>query len=212
MSISTNGLTEYQVKVISQSGKFMTERSFYLAGGTALTIYLSHRYSIDLDWFTKEPFADPMLLAQQLRDISIPFKTDQTAPGTLYGNIYGVRVSCLEYRYPLVQPLFNWSELGCMLASLDDLACMKLSAVTQRGSKKDFVDIYALGTQYKTLEEMLLLYKKKYSVDDILPVLYGLVYFEDAEVEKMPEMIWELEWDEIKSTITNWTKRIPKII
>jgi hypothetical protein len=56
-----------------------------------------------------------------------------------------VKFSFLEYRYaPLVEPV-EWAEYGCRLAGLEDLACMKLSAIGGRGAKKDFIDIYALG-------------------------------------------------------------------
>jgi len=44
------------------------QQHFYLVGGTTIAIYLGHRHSIDLDWFTGEGFPDAMLLAQNIRD------------------------------------------------------------------------------------------------------------------------------------------------
>lgn len=49
--------------------------------------------------------------------------------------------SNLEYRYPLLQSPTIWKEMDCSLASLDDLACMKLSAIAGRGARRDFCDI-----------------------------------------------------------------------
>jgi len=97
--------------------------------------------------------------------------------------------------------------MGCTLASLDDLACMKLSAVAQRGSKKDFIDIYALLKKHRSLKQLLRLYQKKFNGADIAPVLYGLNYFDDAEKQRMPRMVWSVTWEEIKKTILGAVKR-----
>jgi hypothetical protein len=134
--------------------------------------------------------------------------TGQTAPGTLHGQISGVRVSFLEFRYPLLQPLLPWPETGCILAALDDMACMKLSAIAQRGSRKDFIDLYALVTRHRSLAELLPLYRQKFNVQDITPVIYGLAYFDDAEAEPMPAMLWDIQWSTIKSSLEDWVRVI----
>jgi len=85
---------------------------------------------------------------------------------------------------------------------------MKLSALSQRGSKKDFVDIYALGLRCFKLREMLRLYQKKYSVEDIGHVLYGLSYFDEVDQERLPRMFWEVNWTRIKKTIQGWVKEV----
>jgi len=184
------------------------QQHFYLVGGTTIAIYLGHRHSVDLDWFTGEGFPDAMLLAQNIRDKGIPFTTGQIERGTLHGTISGVRVSFLEYKYPLIKPLINWQESACQLASLEDLASMKLSALIQRGSKKDFVDIYALGLKHFRLRDMLRFYQQKYSVEDMGHVLYGLSYFDDADKERLPKMFWDVDWEIIKKTIQRWVKEV----
>lgn len=184
----------------------MTEWRFYLGGGTTLAIHLGHRHSIDLDWFTGEGIPDPLRLAQDIRDKGVPFITGQIERGTLHGAISGIRVSFLEYRYPLLKLLVSWPEFTCQIASPEDLACMKLSALAQRGSKKDFVDIYALGLKYIPLKDMIRLYQQKYSVKDVAHVLYGLAYFDDADRERMPKMYWDIDWRTIKKTLQGWLK------
>ena len=124
--------------------------------------------------------------------------------GTLHGSVSGVQVSFLEYRYPLLRPLVAWPMFGCMLASPEDLACMKLSALAQRGAKKDFVDVYALGIKYCSLSDMLGWYQQKYAVTDLTHVLYSLAYFDDADRERMPRMFWDSNWRTIKKTIVQW--------
>lgn len=181
---------------------------YYLGGGATIAIYLGHRHSVDLDWFTEEGITDPMRLAQNIRDKGIPFVTGQIERGTLHGTISGVRIRFLEYKYPLLKPLIIWQKAACQLATLEDLACMKLSALTQRGSKKDFVDIYALGLRYFSLRDMLRLYQKKFSVEDMGHVLYGLSYFDDADKERLPKMFWDTDWRAIKKTIQGWVKEV----
>jgi hypothetical protein len=85
---------------------------------------------------------------------------------------------------------------------------MKLSAIAQRGARKDFCDIYALGKKAFSLSQMLNFYQKKFSIRDIGSVLYGLVYFDDAESERMPRMLWDVKWREIRNTILGWVKEI----
>jgi predicted nucleotidyltransferase component of viral defense system len=205
MIFHLEGLHSKQIETLKQMSPFMQERGFYLAGGTALSVYFGHRFSIDLDWFTSNPIEDIQLLIQDLRKYHLDFVAQQTGPGTLHGGVSGVRVSFLEFRYPLLQAPVFWEEFSCSLASLEDLACMKLSAIAQRGARKDFCDIYALGKDHFTLNEMLDFYARKFK-QDVSPVLYGLVYFDDAESERMPEMLWDLKWVEIKKTIQNWVK------
>lgn len=211
MKFHLEGLTKKQIEVMHRIGPPMRERGFYLAGGTALAVYYGHRRSVDLDWFLPVPLGDALVLANGIRDSGQPFVTAQTAPGALNGTIHGLRVTFLEYRYPLLQPLVKWREQGILLASLDDLACMKLSAIAQRGLRKDFCDIYFLGTKHHPLQDLLALYQRKFNLKDISPVLYGLSYFDDAEQEPMPRMLLGVSWKTIKKTIQGWIRELGKI-
>ena len=97
-----------QKKVLRQLGPLMTAQQFYLGGGTALAIHLGHRRSVDFDRFTRERIADPLRLAQDLNGQGIACVTERIERGTLHGLAPGVRVSFLEYRYPLLQLLIAW--------------------------------------------------------------------------------------------------------
>jgi hypothetical protein len=83
---------------------------------------------------------------------------------------------------------------------------MKLAAVAQRGSRKDFVDVFALGRRF-TLEEMLGLYRHKFGVRDVGHVLVALSYFDDADRERMPTMLRPWKWPDIKASIRTWVAR-----
>jgi len=86
------------------------------------------------------------------------------------------------------------------LASLEDLAAMKLLAVSQRGTKKDFIDVNALATRF-SLAEMLDGYRRKFGVTDVTRVLAGLCYFDDAEADPMPTMLEPMEWQSVKASL-----------
>ena len=87
---------------------------------------------------------------------------------------------------------------------------MKLVAIAQRGSKKDFMDIYAICKHYKPLSELLELCREKFGLDDLSSIVHGLVYFEDADKEKTPKMLWRLDWRRIKSEIKEWVREVAR--
>ena len=201
MSFHLEILTGQQQEVLRLLGPMAAAEGFYLAGGTAVALLLGHRQSDDFDWFLEGDIADPLALARNIQDAGIPFRTGQIAQGTLYGTVHDVRVSFIEFRYRLLDPFVPWPELGCRLAGFKDLACMKLSAIAQRGARKDFVDLYALLREGFSLADMLGWYQEKFKVQELGHVLYSLVYFADAEAEPMPRMIWNADWQKVKQTV-----------
>ena len=201
MKFYSEVLSPRQKHALERMAPFLSSQGWYLGGGTALALILGHRRSVDLDWFTDEKLADPQGWVLRMQDAGVTLIVRSVERGTVHGTVRGVKVSLFEYRYPLLQPLLNWPKMKCSLASLDDLACMKLSAVAQRGSKKDFIDVFALIQKHKPLCELLQLYQEKYAVQDIGPLLYGLTYFDDANKERTPRMVWRVSWPDIKKTI-----------
>jgi hypothetical protein len=199
-------LASRQSEVLGSLGPAATEHGFYLGGGTAIALHLGHRRSVDFDWFRQPLIEDPLDLARDLQEKGLPFRTGWTRRSTLYGTVRGVRVSFFLFRYRLLQPLVFWPEPGCRLAALEDLACMKLSAVSQRGSRKDFIDLFALGRHGFSLQQMLGWYREKFEVDDVAHLLYALIYFDDADAEPRPSMIWTVSWREVKETLRRWVK------
>lgn len=195
-----------QKKVLGVLGGLMSQNNFYLGGGTAVALYLGHRGSEDLDWFTADEVPDVVRLIRSIRSEDIPFSTRNIDRGTLHGTIFSVNNSFFEYRYDLLDDPNEIPEYYLKLASLDDLACMKLSAIAQRGSKKDFIDLFALVKEHKSLERIITLFKRKYDISDLGHLLYGLSYFEDAEKEPMPLMFWESDWTDIKKSIGSSVK------
>ncbi|MBI4558661.1 MAG: nucleotidyl transferase AbiEii/AbiGii toxin family protein [Candidatus Hydrogenedentes bacterium] len=194
-------LSRRQANVLRILSPIATPRGFYLAGGTALAILLGHRRSVDFDWFVRDALEDSASFAQELRNELPGVEVLRIAQGTLEIKVSEVPVTLLRYAYPLLDDLIRWPEYDCCLASLKDLACMKLSALAQRGSKRDFVDVYALLRNTFSLAEIIEAYRTKYSIEDIGHLLASLAYFDDADKEPTPEMCWKVRWAEIRSFI-----------
>lgn len=170
--------------------------SLRLAGGTSLALQIGHRTSVDLDLFgvlSIEP--DEVLeTIRPLGNISIIKNSKNIHIFT----INNIKVDLINYGYPWLVPVNNTDFLR--LAGLEDICAMKLAAITGRGTKKDFIDIYFL-LQYFSLEEMLHFYSEKYTDGSIFMVIKSLSYFDDAEEEPEPLMFSITDWDMIKREI-----------
>ena len=96
-----------------------------------------------------------------------------------------------------------------VLAGLEDIAAMKLSAAANRGRKKDFIDISFLLDIFP-LGEMFSLYQRKFSVSEFAFALRGLTYFDDAEDDPMPEMLEPVTWKGVKGKIESTVRDFVK--
>lgn len=208
-------MPEVQQQVLRSLGPFTATNGFYLAGGTAVALHLGHRRSVDLDWFTGSDFRNPRRLAADVQEAAADFAIEDLARGTLHGFTHGVKVSFFEYKYPMLAEPRKWPEFDCRLAGPEDLACMKLSAISSRGERKDFIDVYALGQEGFSLDDMLTWYRSKFpDTQNVVHVLKSLTYFDDAEQDDMPHMYWDLEWEQVRRTLEGWvrdyTRRHPR--
>jgi len=178
---------------------------FHLAGGTALALQLGHRRSVDFDWFRATEF-DPLELAQRLVARGVPFTIGSTARATLHGSVDGTRVSFLEFRYPLLAPLVDGGAFR--LAGLRDIGAMKLSAIAQRGARKDFFDLVALVRAGLALPDLLDAYQRRFAVRDVAHVLTALTYFDDAERDTEPILGSRDDWPAVKAAIRGWVREV----
>lgn len=184
-----------------------TALGFHLAGGTAIALHLGHRRSVDFDWFSPVFPGQSVDLRDTLAARGISFEPATLADRTVHGQIDGIRVSFLEFRPPLLEALVPWSDVGCRLASLADLAAMKLLAVAQRGTKKDFIDVHALSRRLP-LSRMLDCYRRRFGVTDTSRVLAGLCFFDDANPEPMPTMLVPLDWETVKHELREMVRNV----
>ncbi len=200
-------LTSAQLTLLDQIGLSGVAEGFYLAGGTALSLYLAHRASDDFDFFFTEAFDVEKLH----RKISSHFENTLTLgdPGTLILEISGIKVTFFHYPYSPLKPAVKLRS-NVAFASLEDIAAMKLSTIALRGARRDFVDLYVLCNEKFSLPEVLDFYDKRFGVSkaDRYHLLRSLVYFEDAERDPMPKMSRKITWDESKAFFVKEVKNL----
>jgi len=183
----------------------------YLAGGTALALQLNHRYYYDSDFFTPKKF-DERILVQRFAELSSNFELERKDWGTILGYFGETRFSLFFYKYPLLFKTHKFLDIN--VADIKDIAAMKIAAIADRGTKRDFIDLYFIFNEAKiiTLEESLKLYDKKFKAlpQNKIHILKSLVYFEDADRNKSPKMIKLVSWSKVKEFFVNEQERLTK--
>jgi hypothetical protein len=172
-----------------------------LVGGTALAMQIGHRTSIDLDLFglldfSPEDYSEKLLQLGKLEFI----KKSKNIQILL---IDGIKVDIVNYHYPWLEDALNKEDI--IMGSKKDIAAMKLNAISGRGTRKDFVDLYFLLNEY-SLNEIMQFYLAKYNDGSEYMAIKSIGYFKDAEEEVMPNMLINVGWEEIKSTIRKCLK------
>lgn len=185
-------------RVLQGFGQTAISREFYLAGGTALALQLGHRLSVDLDFFSASQ--DIPSITEPLRAALKPFSPQlaDSAWGNLVFLAEDIRVGFYGYGYELVASLTEVE--GIKLASVTDIALMKLDALLARASRKDFHDLYEI-CQNTSLRTLLDLAPRKYpSMRDFeAQVVRHMVYFERAERETPIKLLKPADWGTVKA-------------
>ena len=167
-----------------------------LVGGTALALQLGHRKSIDLDFFGTVDCE-----AEYLRESIAGIASLTILKESPHIHIYivdGIKVDIVNYKYPWLDDVVL--EEGLRLASVSDIAAMKITAIIGRGTKKDFIDI-AFLLHHFSLEEILHFYAAKYNDSSVFMAMKSLAYFDDAEADPMPDMFVNQSWQQVKAYI-----------
>lgn len=168
-------------KRFSSASEKLKSSRLYLAGGTALALQLGHRQSLDFDFFSQKSGFGPNLhrWLQSFPD----FILREMDENTLHAELQKTKVSFIGgYRYPLIRrPL---EVEGIQLASIADIALMKLLAITHRATLRDYLDLAAILRGPISLGTLLTLSRKKYGKRfNFLIPLKALVSFEDLDRE-----------------------------
>lgn len=208
MALHPEILTPAQLGMAAGLGTVASRFGYYLAGGTAIALHRGHRRSEDFDWFVPAPGPPSSAVVSAIEEAGLDLDVDDLSTGTLLGRIQGVKVSFFDCPYPLIEPAIDWTDAHARLASVRDLGAMKLLAIAQRGSRKDFVDVYELLCSGGDLKTMLTDFQAKFGVTETISVKRGLVYFDDAEREPTPEMLAPLSWAGLKARILEDVQRL----
>jgi Nucleotidyl transferase AbiEii toxin, Type IV TA system len=174
-------------------------KGFYLTGGTALSLYLGHRKSVDIDLFSNFGFDVTRLLENINQDFR--FRLLYSSANTLIGSIDNVKTDIIAHRYPYIKEPVNCDNY--FILSEEDIIAMKLNAIMTSGQRiKDFIDIYFLLEKYN-IASMVKFYKSKYNQENDALVLKSLIYFDEVDNSDWPVLINNpgLKWAEIKKRL-----------
>jgi hypothetical protein len=176
-------------------------KDFALAGGTSLALRFGHRMSVDLDFFTERDFDKQDAIEALAAGHKV--RVDDINDVGVMASVDGVKVDLVTYRYSLVAPPQTID--GIRLLSLPDLVGMKLSAITNRGAKKDFFDLHTLILElgFPALVQM---YRQKYPNYDPMIMLRSVGYFADAEEQEDPVSLIGVTWPKVKESIERAVK------
>ncbi len=210
-------MTEWHLEVVPRAtmraldvlagAEWLKQSAWYLAGGTALGLSAGHRRSQDLDFFThRKTFALDALAARFKDD---EWQTDIIEPGTLYGRLVGAKVSFISYPFFVAKMPSRWYGAVRVLAP-EDIAVMKIIAISQRGTKRDFVDLYWYIQHREPLADVLRRVPDQYPTvtHNYQHFLKSLTYFDDADPEEMPTLFFKADWPTIRRY---FEREVPKL-
>lgn len=208
-----NILDKDRYKLLKDITEKISLENYYMIGGTALSLQLGLRLSYDFDFCVQNQFNNEILL-QELKTLGL-IEVKQNQKGTCDVILNGVQVSFFYYPNPNINNYITTDEMPKLkMASILDIAIMKIVAIGGRGAKKDFFDLYNIinktDIDIKELAQGLI--KKCGDNVNYMNIIMGLSYFEDAEQEILPDAFVEYDWDSIKEFFINFQGKFEKQI
>jgi hypothetical protein len=200
-------------------------KDFRLVGGTALSLLKGHRMSEDIDLFTHLPYGTVNFRGIEA-DIKERFsyvfnRIDKFPQIKAMPEHFGITLHIANGSSdPVKVDIMNWSEPfldevqiidNIRMASVREIALMKLEVISKKGRKKDFWDIAEI-LKLSSLSELLTLYSKKYPYNSVADVKQGLINFSRSDLEPDPICLKNRSWEEIKKEITKKQKELTQPI
>lgn len=213
-------LTPFQIHALRLLGREPLLRDFYLTGGTALSaFYLKHRYSDDLDFFTQTPGAVarvPPIVRKIARRLGARIVFGRRFQTLFECALIHPRYKRLEMDFALdmpgrLKPVRKTLETaGVRLDNLLDIACNKLSALSERAEPKDFVDVYRIDQTHMPLRKLIIQARRKYrELDDYC---LAMSFFKVKGVTLLPRMIDPLSLTALRSFFLWHAERLARRI
>jgi len=172
--------------------------TFNLVGGTALSLMMGHRKSIDIDLFIDRDF-DVQHLASHLSK-TYHVEGMKTLKNGIFCYINDVKIDLIAHQYLILKPLET--EDGIRMLSMEDISAMKLSAILNSGRRlKDFVDMYFL-LEKLPLEKMTAAFVQKYPDVNVQMAHNALLYHSDINTDEKVDFLGrEISLKEIESRL-----------
>jgi len=186
---------------------------FRLVGGTALSLQLGHRQSIDIDLFSDVEYGsiDFSALEDFLQTaFAYTDRFSDTHHGLGKSYVIGTETHSTINLDVYYTDAFIESPVvaeGIRLASVAEIAAMKMDVVQRGGRKKDFWDIHELLDRY-SIAEMIDLHLKRYEyAHDKELIFKNLTDFSQADDDFEPICLRGKYWEFIKEDIIEAVNR-----
>ncbi len=184
---------------------------FYLGGGSGLALQLGHRISEDLDFFTANEFTAEAV--SRWLETRQGYEETLVSPGTLHCRLGKVKLSFIHFAVPLCYPLVEFA--GIKVSDWRDIIADKFKTLSQRGSRKDFFDLYAgftLGNL--SIADSVRLVRQRFAGTglDFYHVLKSLGYFKDADNEPELNLLKPVPWEDVKGFFLQHLKEFEKYL
>ena len=130
----------------------------------------------------------------------------QNQIGTVDVLLNNAQVSFFYYPNNVLKEFIKTDEIeNLKMASIIDIAAMKVAAIGGRGAKKDFFDLYnIMNKENISVKKIAKAVVEKFGMNvNYVNMIMGLSYFDDAEDEILPETFVEYDWNEIKKYFIN---------
>ncbi len=199
MKVYTKTVSQVLLNLLEELSEIESLSAFSLGDGTSLALQFGHRKSIDIDLFSHQPF-DSLIIQNEISTVFTEAQLLNRTSGSLCFVIDGVKIDILFHAYPILAESEKKISFPCV--SIPDMAAMKVNAVTNRGSKKDFSDLLLLYEQGLSLEKSLEYFCQKYGDAGRFLAIRSLNWFDDAEQEPDPQYLNGWTWHHVRDRIS----------
>ena len=194
--LQTQTVSPELLELLNKIMKSEVFSDFILVGGTALALQIGHRNSVDIDMFGNSEI-NPDIFIDELKKFG-EVKLIQKSKHILIVSVDNIKVDFVNHIYPFLEKQIIID--GIRMASKKDISAMKLSAISGRGSRKDFIDLYFLLNEF-SLNDMIKFYDSKYEEGSYFLVLKSLTHFDDADIQQSPIIFKDFKWEKAKLKI-----------
>ncbi|MEO0037916.1 MAG: hypothetical protein RIQ59_1127 [Bacteroidota bacterium] len=187
--------------------------SFRLVGGTALSLQVGHRESIDIDLFSDVDYGEiDFDSIEKYLKLNFPYVDhfSNSIPGIGKSYLIGenndntIKLD-IFYTDKFIQP--ELIEDSIKMASIEEIIAMKLDVIQRGGRKKDFWDLHELFENYN-LAQMLALHEQRYPYShDRELIINNFTNFNFADDEFNPICFRGKYWEFIKEDIEEIIKK-----
>ncbi len=193
-------LTSETREILPFFKKIKELKSFHLVGGTALSLYLGHRESVDLDFFIDKDFSSN--ITQQFKLLPFAFTPIHLSDNACEFSVNNVKVFLMSFFYPLTDTLFEYETL--QVASPIDIALMKILALEGRTSWKDVIDLFFIDREVAPIEDIFKLINEFYFGKNT-PNKYSQIkiLLDEKELNNSPKpkMLVDVDFEKAKTLV-----------